>query len=81
MANDADLFGDSSSDADTDDLIAAAKSQPIAKKKDGKKPAAKGGKTKEKNVPGECLIILVAMRDLHIYRTLCAIVFTCDEMF
>eukprot|EP00804_Cyclotella_cryptica_P014246 CCRYP_005646-RB/>CCRYP_005646-RB protein AED:0.04 eAED:0.14 QI:0/0/0/1/0/0.33/3/0/526 len=52
MANDADLFGDSSSDADTDDLIAAAKSQPIAKKKDGKKPAAKkGAKAKAKDVP------------------------------
>lgn len=39
-----DLFGDSSSDADTDDLIAAAKSQPIARKKEGapaKKKAAK----------------------------------------
>jgi len=30
-----DLFGDSSSDGDTDDLIAAAKSQPIARKKEG----------------------------------------------
>lgn len=48
MAKDADLFGDSSSDADTDDLIAAAKSQPIAKKKNAdKKPPAK------KDVPGE----------------------------
>jgi hypothetical protein len=76
MANDADLFGDSSSDADTDDLIAAAKSQPIAKKKGAKKPAAKkGGKTKEKNVPGERLILLVSTRDLHIYQTLCAICF------
>eukprot|EP00804_Cyclotella_cryptica_P010992 CCRYP_021080-RA/>CCRYP_021080-RA protein AED:0.00 eAED:0.00 QI:622/1/1/1/0.5/0.33/3/346/73 len=52
MANDADLFSDSSSDADTDHLIAAAKSQLIAKKKDGKKPAAKkGAKTKAKDVP------------------------------
>jgi transcription factor SPN1 len=40
MAGDGDLFGDSSSDADTDDLIAAAKSKPIAKKKDPKKKAA-----------------------------------------
>lgn len=48
MANDADLFGDSSSDADTDDLIAAAKSQPIAKKKGGEKKAPV-----KKDVPGE----------------------------
>ena len=49
MANDADLFGDSSSDADTDDLIAAAKSQPIAKKKGVEKKAP----AKKKDVPGE----------------------------
>ena len=44
MAGDNDLFGDSSSDADTDDLIAAANAQPIAHKKDGgaaKKPSSK----------------------------------------
>jgi len=33
MSTKNDLFGDSSSEADTDDLIAAAKSQPIATKK------------------------------------------------
>jgi len=33
MSSKNDLFGDSSSEADTDDLIAAAKSQPIATKK------------------------------------------------
>mmetsp|Transcript_10706 Transcript_10706/g.22999 ORF Transcript_10706/g.22999 Transcript_10706/m.22999 type:complete len:575 (-) Transcript_10706:230-1954(-) len=48
MANDAnDLFGDSSSDADTDDLIAAAKSQPIARKKDGGGAAKKKGTDKK----------------------------------
>lgn len=35
MSSKNDLFGDSSSEADTDDLIAAAKSQPIATKKGG----------------------------------------------
>ena len=50
MGNDADLFGDSSSDeADTDDLIAAAKSQPIAKKKGGEKKST----ANKKSVPGE----------------------------
>ena len=49
MSNNADLF-DSSSDADTDDLLAAAKSQPIAKKKGGDKKPAK------KDIPGTCLI-------------------------
>mmetsp|Transcript_17850 Transcript_17850/g.32270 ORF Transcript_17850/g.32270 Transcript_17850/m.32270 type:complete len:553 (-) Transcript_17850:126-1784(-) len=45
MANDGDdLFGDSSSDADTDDLIAAAKSQPIARKKGGASTTKKKGK-------------------------------------
>mmetsp|Transcript_20426 Transcript_20426/g.37216 ORF Transcript_20426/g.37216 Transcript_20426/m.37216 type:complete len:569 (-) Transcript_20426:195-1901(-) len=47
MANDDgknDLFGDSSSDADTDDLIAAAKSQPIARKKEGAAPKKKSAK-------------------------------------
>mmetsp|Transcript_538 Transcript_538/g.974 ORF Transcript_538/g.974 Transcript_538/m.974 type:complete len:567 (+) Transcript_538:100-1800(+) len=39
-----DLFGDSSSDADTDDLIAAAKSQPIARKKEGAAPKKKAAK-------------------------------------
>mmetsp|Transcript_32374 Transcript_32374/g.68109 ORF Transcript_32374/g.68109 Transcript_32374/m.68109 type:complete len:560 (-) Transcript_32374:140-1819(-) len=50
MSNDAknDLFGDSSSDADTDDLIAAAKSQPIARKKESA-PAKK--KASKKNTP------------------------------
>ncbi|KAL9184653.1 hypothetical protein ACHAXT_012623 [Thalassiosira profunda] len=45
MAGDNDLFGDSSSDADTDDLIAAAKSQPIARKKDGAASKPKAAKT------------------------------------
>jgi hypothetical protein len=51
MANDADLFGDSSDDADTDDLLAAAKSQPIAKKK-GRDRATKKAAAK-KDIPGE----------------------------
>eukprot|EP00956_Cyclotella_meneghiniana_P030655 scaffold77950_cov72-Cyclotella_meneghiniana.AAC.1 len=50
--NDTDLFGDSSSDeADTDDLIAAAKSQPIAKKRKGGEETKKKNK---KNVPVYC---------------------------
>ncbi|KAL7540423.1 hypothetical protein ACHAXR_010095 [Thalassiosira sp. AJA248-18] len=49
MANDnGDLFGDSSSsDADTDDLIAAAKSQPIATKKAGAAPKTKAASSKK----------------------------------
>ena len=51
--NDTDLFGDSSSDeADTDDLIAAAKSQPIAKKKKAGETSEKTEKNK-KSLPGE----------------------------
>jgi hypothetical protein len=56
MANDAgDLFGDSSSDADTDDLIAAAKSQPIATKKKSAQASNKSSRAAagKKKVPGE----------------------------
>eukprot|EP00574_Skeletonema_japonicum_P010948 CAMPEP_0201726282 /NCGR_PEP_ID=MMETSP0593-20130828/9362_1 /ASSEMBLY_ACC=CAM_ASM_000672 /TAXON_ID=267983 /ORGANISM="Skeletonema japonicum, Strain CCMP2506" /LENGTH=592 /DNA_ID=CAMNT_0048217755 /DNA_START=68 /DNA_END=1846 /DNA_ORIENTATION=- len=45
MSSKNDLFGDSSSEADTDDLIAAAKSQPIATKKN------KGGNKKTASSP------------------------------
>ena len=49
---DNDLFGDSSSDADTDDLIAAAKSQPIARKKnDDGAPAKKKAKKSSSEAP------------------------------
>lgn len=41
MSSKNDLFGDSSSEADTDDLIAAAKSQPIATKKGTKSSSPK----------------------------------------
>lgn len=51
MADEGDLFGDSSDEADTDDLIATSKTKSIAKKKGGdakKKPVAKDDK------PGAC---------------------------
>ena len=70
---DDDLFADSDSGGDTDDLIAESKSKPIAKPKKivkKSKASASGGGQKRKRVPGMSIFFILFCVCLYFYHCL-----------